>query len=304
MMVAESMDKLSLEKDKLEPSKSEEKGVCEKDHKKDNDDNNNNDDSGNGKPRVVKKKPNKKRDKLKYFLCDGPHMLKKCSKKSELSKKEKSVGKALRLGLNARGVEAKDAESEMRSVDCFLCHGPPKLRKYPKKSVIEGDNRADNEPKKLSSSKGKVEVNRAKMSKKNEAGTNETQFEYSDELAESSARLSPMEEQERNGPFEVLKQGGRETVGNLKPSIVNQEDSVRNKLEYGQERNITSYRRDVQTSGMVRVKKRRATRALREWVGENVTGRSSKPVTIAPNVSNGGLLLLLAQLLPLYKLVP
>ncbi|MFQ6662555.1 hypothetical protein Gotur_030361 [Gossypium turneri] len=93
-------------------------------------------------------------------------MLKKCSKKSELSKKEKSVGKALRLGLNARGVEAKDAESEMRSVDCFLCHGPPKLRKYPKKSVIEGDNRADNEPKKLSSSKGKVEVNRAKMSKK------------------------------------------------------------------------------------------------------------------------------------------
>ncbi|MBA0778471.1 hypothetical protein Gotri_006330 [Gossypium trilobum] len=32
------------------------------------------------------------------------------------------------------------------------------------------------------------------------------------------------------------------------------------------------------------------TRALREWVGENVTGRSSKPVTVAPNASNGGLL--------------
>ncbi|MBA0627173.1 hypothetical protein Godav_004718, partial [Gossypium davidsonii] len=32
------------------------------------------------------------------------------------------------------------------------------------------------------------------------------------------------------------------------------------------------------------------TRALREWVGENVTGRSSKPVTVAPNAFNGGLL--------------
>ncbi|KAA3468991.1 Pleckstrin domain superfamily protein isoform 3 [Gossypium australe] len=39
--------------------------------------------------------------------------------------------------------------------------------------------------------------------------------------------------QERKGPFEVLKQGGRETVGNLKPSIMNQKDSVRSKLECG-----------------------------------------------------------------------
>ncbi|KAH1031636.1 hypothetical protein J1N35_043810 [Gossypium stocksii] len=31
-------------------------------------------------------------------------------------------------------------------------------------------------------------------------------------------------------------------------------------------------------------------RVLREWVGENIMGRSSKPVTIAPNASDGGLL--------------
>ncbi|KAH1082720.1 hypothetical protein J1N35_022481 [Gossypium stocksii] len=31
-------------------------------------------------------------------------------------------------------------------------------------------------------------------------------------------------------------------------------------------------------------------RMLQELVGENVTGRSSKPVTIAPNASNRGLL--------------
>ncbi|MBA0879563.1 hypothetical protein Goshw_026374, partial [Gossypium schwendimanii] len=33
--------------------------------------------------------------------------------------------------------------------------------------------------------------------------------------------------QERRGPFEVLKQRGRETVGKVKPSVVNQEDSIR-----------------------------------------------------------------------------
>ncbi|MBA0734634.1 hypothetical protein Gogos_018534, partial [Gossypium gossypioides] len=32
-----------------------------------------------------------------------------------------------------------------------------------------------------------------------------------------------------------------------------------------------------------------ATRALREWVGENVTGQSAKPVTIAQDAPHGGL---------------
>ncbi|MBA0623741.1 hypothetical protein Godav_009184 [Gossypium davidsonii] len=105
-----------------------------------------------------------KRDKLKCFLCNGPPMLKKCLKKSAL--KEKSVGKAFVLGLSARGVEAKEAEIEKKPVKCFLCHGPHRLRKCPKKSVIEGDDETDNEPKKLSSSKGKVEAKRVKMSKK------------------------------------------------------------------------------------------------------------------------------------------
>ncbi|MBA0667493.1 hypothetical protein Goklo_000568 [Gossypium klotzschianum] len=83
MMVVESMVKLGLGKDKLRSSKPEERGVCEMDHKEDIVDGNcngNGDNGGNGKPRVGKKKPNKKRDKLKCFLCDGPHMLKKCKK--------------------------------------------------------------------------------------------------------------------------------------------------------------------------------------------------------------------------------
>ncbi|MBA0861273.1 hypothetical protein Goshw_026285 [Gossypium schwendimanii] len=69
MTVVESVVKLGLGKDKLGSS------------------------NGNGKPRVGKKKPKRKRDKLKYFICNGPYMLKKCLKKSAL--KEKPVSKAL-----------------------------------------------------------------------------------------------------------------------------------------------------------------------------------------------------------------
>ncbi|MBA0644026.1 hypothetical protein Goklo_028250 [Gossypium klotzschianum] len=105
----------------------------EKDHREDVvNGNGNNDDSGNGKPRVGKNKPKRKRDKLRCFLCNGPRMLKKCLKKSTL--KEKPVGKALVLGSRAKGVEAKEAENK--------------------------------EPKKLGSKKGKIEAKRAKRSKK------------------------------------------------------------------------------------------------------------------------------------------
>ncbi|KAK5782602.1 hypothetical protein PVK06_037107 [Gossypium arboreum] len=108
------------------------------------------------------------------------------------------------------------------------------------------------------------------------------------ELAESSTRLPPMGEvggamdfkekevmhvhskhsnsvlhtnlctwRERRGPFKVLEQGGRETVGKAKPSVVNHEDSVQGKLECGQGSDITPCRREVQTSRTARVKKRR-----------------------------------------------
>ncbi|MBA0754741.1 hypothetical protein Gogos_020809, partial [Gossypium gossypioides] len=102
MTVVEFVVKLGLGKDKLGSSKSVERGVCEMDHKEDIVDGNGNDNNGgNGKPRVGKKKPKRKRDKLKCFLYDGPLMLKKCLKKSVL--KEKPVGKALVFGSSARG---------------------------------------------------------------------------------------------------------------------------------------------------------------------------------------------------------
>ncbi|MFQ6656486.1 hypothetical protein Gotur_026572, partial [Gossypium turneri] len=57
MTVVESVVKLGLGKDKLGSSKSEERGVCEMNHKEDIvDGNGNGDNDGNGKPRVGKKK--------------------------------------------------------------------------------------------------------------------------------------------------------------------------------------------------------------------------------------------------------
>ncbi|KAH1123191.1 hypothetical protein J1N35_006351 [Gossypium stocksii] len=114
---------------------------------------------------IGKKKPKRKRDKLKCFFCNGPHILKKFPKKSAL--KKNPVGKALGLDSSTRGVEAKEAESKKKLVECFLCHGGPyKLRKCLKNSVIKGDDGTDKEPKKLGSSKGKSEAKRAKRSKK------------------------------------------------------------------------------------------------------------------------------------------
>ncbi|KAK5842594.1 hypothetical protein PVK06_004971 [Gossypium arboreum] len=83
MTIAESVVKLGLGKDKLGSSKSEERGICEMNHNEDNDGNGIGDNGSNEKPRVGKKKPNKKRDKVKCFLCDDPHMLKKFALKEK-----------------------------------------------------------------------------------------------------------------------------------------------------------------------------------------------------------------------------
>ncbi|MFQ6671387.1 hypothetical protein Gotur_035954 [Gossypium turneri] len=91
-------------------------------------------------------------------------MLKKYLKKFTL--KEKPIGKALVIGLSARGVEVKEAESEKKLVECFLCHGPHRLRKCTRKSIIKGNDGADKEPKKLGLSKGKTEAKKVKRSKK------------------------------------------------------------------------------------------------------------------------------------------
>ncbi|KAH1121350.1 hypothetical protein J1N35_004510 [Gossypium stocksii] len=128
---------------KLGSSKSEEMGVCEKDHKEyvvdGNDDN-----GGNRKPQVGKKKLNRKRDKLKYFLYDDPHILRNVQKNP-----------------------------------CFLRKRSRwvRLRKCPMKFVIEGDDGANKEPKKLELSKASLRKGKATF-----------------ELGESLEGLSPKED--------------------------------------------------------------------------------------------------------------
>ena len=68
MKVAVSVVKLGLGKDKLGSFKSDGRGVCEMDHKEDSvDGNGNGDNGGNGKPRVGKKKPNKKKGQVEML---------------------------------------------------------------------------------------------------------------------------------------------------------------------------------------------------------------------------------------------
>lgn len=133
--------------------------------------------------------------------------------------------------------------------------------------------------------------------------------------------------QGRRGPFKVHKRGGQGTVGGTKPRYENRGDSNRNKSKLGQVKMETTCQQNVPTSGTVQDKRRRksrhkfrrkgqpdrktsqeeaeatkefhsessqchpenATRALRDWVGENVTDQSAKPVTMPQEAPHGGL---------------
>ncbi|KAK5845137.1 hypothetical protein PVK06_001291 [Gossypium arboreum] len=136
--------------------------VYEGNHEEDNDSGNGNP-GRNGKPQVRKKKSNKKRGKLRCFLCDSLHLLKKCPKKFMLSKKDKLKGKAVRLHSNVRGVKAKKAKrddvsdkepkkfglsnrtfeangakrSKKKRVKCFLYYGSRELRNCPKQIMVK-----------------------------------------------------------------------------------------------------------------------------------------------------------------------
>ncbi|KAK5825957.1 hypothetical protein PVK06_020848 [Gossypium arboreum] len=100
-------------------------------------------------------------DKLKCFLYDGLHILKKCLKKFTLFKKKKLVGKALGLGRAKRvskprrpkarrsqwsascvmvyiGCGSRAKRSKKKRVKCFLCRGSHELRNCPKQAVVKG----------------------------------------------------------------------------------------------------------------------------------------------------------------------
>ncbi|MFQ6665887.1 hypothetical protein Gotur_032447 [Gossypium turneri] len=271
LTVVEFVAKLGLGKGKLRSSKFEERSVYEKDHKEDVvDGNGNGDNGGNGKPRVGKKKPKSKRDKLKCFLCNDPHILKKYPKKSVLSKKQKPVGKALGLGSSARGVKTKEDESEKKSIQCFLCRGLHRLQKCPKKFDIEGDDGVDKEPKKLGSSKGKAKAKRAKRSKKKRGLPRKEKVSLSSNLVEKVV-------------MKTVKLG----LMRLNSSEASELAELSTRLPpIGEVGGASNFKENevMQVEQLTRVN------ATSRMVRENVTGRSSNLVTIAPNASDGGLL--------------
>ncbi|KAH1098525.1 hypothetical protein J1N35_015446 [Gossypium stocksii] len=93
MVEVESFVELGPTKYKFKSSKSNGKGNGERSHEKDkeghsDDDNNTGSTSGNGKQRVEKRGSNNPRDKgkrIKYFICQEPHMARKYPKKSMIS---------------------------------------------------------------------------------------------------------------------------------------------------------------------------------------------------------------------------
>ncbi|KAK5846828.1 hypothetical protein PVK06_003127 [Gossypium arboreum] len=171
---------------KLGSSKFEERGVCEKNYKEDNDGNDISDNSGNEKPQVRKKKPNRKRDKLKCFLCNDPRMLKKCLNKSTL--KEKPVGyRSVRRSLSSKG--RMEQIMSLRSL----------LRNCPKQVVVKGKATSElgesserilpEEDVSLSSNLEQlITIKTANL------GPMRLNLSETSELAESSTRLPPMGE--------------------------------------------------------------------------------------------------------------
>ncbi|KAK8314288.1 hypothetical protein V6Z12_D01G162100 [Gossypium hirsutum] len=96
MAEAESFVELGPAGDKLEASKPNGRGNGERNHEEDergHSDGGNSTDStsGNGKPRDAKRgldNPRHKRKKMKCFICQGPHMARKCPNKVMISAKK------------------------------------------------------------------------------------------------------------------------------------------------------------------------------------------------------------------------
>ncbi|MBA0686313.1 hypothetical protein Goari_013922 [Gossypium aridum] len=241
-------------------------------------------------------------------------MLKKCPKKFVLSENDMSEGKVVRLGLSAMSAKANEAENEKKLVKCFLCHGQHRLRKCPKKSAIGLDDGLDKVPKKLSLSTRGVESKRSKRSKKKrvkyfwcrcpyELRNCPKQFKLvvvkektTSKLVESSKGLLPKEEVilasnlEEEVAMETLKLGPMRL--NSRKTTEFSESSARLPPK-----EVVNYELDLKEEvvmqtlnlGSMRLISVHSSDELLPIGGKNVTGHSSKSVTIVQNASHGGL---------------
>ncbi|KAH1108004.1 hypothetical protein J1N35_011772 [Gossypium stocksii] len=127
MTVVESVVKLGVGKDKLKSSKSKERAICQGNHEEDSGNGYDNDD-GNGKPRVRRKNPTKRRARSNDFF-----MMKSTIKGDDMLDKEPK-----KLGSNKRKVEAKRVKvSKKKQVKYFLCRGPHELQNCLKQVIVK-----------------------------------------------------------------------------------------------------------------------------------------------------------------------
>ncbi|KAH1097196.1 hypothetical protein J1N35_014117 [Gossypium stocksii] len=245
-------------------------------------------------------------------------MLKKCSKKSILSKNKASEGKKClkkstteeyngsgkvpkRLGLSPRGVKSNRSRTiKKKRAKYFLCHGPHELQNYLEQSKL-GMVKKKATTKLFESSKGlppKEEMSLASDFEKEVAmrtlklGPIKLNSRKATELVESLERLPPNEEVScASNLEEVVMQTLK--LGSMSLISIDSSEEVPPKGKVGCASEFAKM--VMQTKQLTRVNaaskfnSKGTTRALREWVRENVIDRNSKLVIIAPNASQEGL---------------
>ncbi len=167
-------------------------------------------------------------------MCRGPHELRNCPKQAGVKRKATSE-----LGESSEGLPPKEEVSLSSDLEEKVAMktvklGPMRLKLSEASELAESSTRLPpmGEVGGASDFKGKEVVHEGQLTRVNA----KVHSEHCDSVLHSNL----LTWQERRGPFEVLEQRGRETVGKVKPSVVNQEDSVRAKLECGQENDIAS----------------------------------------------------------------
>ncbi|MBA0776546.1 hypothetical protein Gotri_011529 [Gossypium trilobum] len=188
MTVVESVVKLGLEKDKLGSSKSEERAYVKK---------------------ITRKI-------LLMAMATATIVVAKVSEEVCHQGNDGGDKESKKLGSRKGKAEVNRAKrSKKKLVKCFLCYGPHELRNCPKQVEVKG---------KVTSKLGELSEGLPPKEEVSLSSDLEGKFTMKTvKLGLMRLKLSEASE----GPFEVLEQKGRETVGKAKPSVVNQEDSVR-----------------------------------------------------------------------------
>ncbi|MBA0776719.1 hypothetical protein Gotri_011678 [Gossypium trilobum] len=322
MVEAESFVELDPMKDKFESSKPNGKGNGERNHEKDEeghiDDGNNIDStSGNRKPRDTKQRSNNPRDKgkiIKYFICQGPHMARKCPKKSMISSIKKKYepkedaklieGKTSRVNLMVLIPKKRNGEERLMFVDMNIAGQKRSALINTRASDLFISKKAVNKlglSIKKSNKKIKIvnseealivgvirnvelQIGKWKGKEDFEVGTKVLSSIQLVKYILYGRNINSIERNTTKAPSKKLVEhetGMRPMELTMEPSPLGKVDCV---LDFEGKEAMQKQSKRVNVAKVT-------MRALREWVGKDVMGQSAKPVTMAQNAPHGGLLI-------------